>query len=101
MTKLKKNQLNIYTHYAEQHYEDMVRNVNNYELDEKSTTRLLRRECKTCFYLKGDRIVTQAFADYECKNCESKHTYHNGGVPKYCKDCSNEYGICVRCGSEL
>lgn len=99
--KLTENQISINTYWSEDYYKELVRKINDYNLDDKSTTRLSRSECKTCFYLKGNRVVTQAFTEYECGNCESKHIHHNGGVPKYCGKCSDEYQVCVRCGGRL
>lgn len=99
--KISDQQLDINTFWSVQYYEDMLMKIHNYDRDEKSTTRLVRRECKTCFYLKGDRVVLHAFTDYKCDACESEHTHHDSGLPKYCKDCSLEFEICVRCGGKL
>lgn len=99
--KISEQQLHINTSRSKEYYADMLMKIHNYDQDERSTTRLLRRECKTCFYLKGGQVVLQAFTDYNCDACKNEYTHHNGGVPRYCIACSTEFEICVKCGSEL
>ncbi len=101
MNKLTEENIKIHTFWSKRLYKIQTKNILNYELDIYQDNRLKYRECKTCYYLKHDRIVTQAFTDYECLNCGTRHTHHNGGVPRYCTSCSTSFGICVRCGAEL
>jgi hypothetical protein len=102
LEKLTKWNIQHNTFGSELVYEDLIDKIKAYESDNEPTNRIdVRRECKSCYYLKKNRIVTQAYTDYKCWNCDSRHTHHNGGVPRYCVICSIEYDICVRCGSEL
>ena len=79
----------------------LIEKLDHYKRDTKKAQRLERHECKTCYYLLGDRIFGQAFTPYPCGVCHETNSWANTGVPKVCLGCANKLRLCVRCGADI
>lgn len=56
-------------------------------------------ECEDC---KCKNIIAgQAFTKYTCQECDQEFMHHHTAVPKVCKECSEEYNLCERCGKYI
>jgi hypothetical protein len=69
--------------------------------DGEREKRLQVHECAYCYYLRGPRLVGQAFTDWKCLACGVEGSHPNTGVPRYCNACSDAYHLCVECGGDL
>lgn len=97
--KLTKERIERQSKYSDSYCEDIKKRIAAYEKDDKKEQRLSLRECKSYFYLNG--IAGQAFTEYSCLNCNKKDMHPNTNVPKYCRNCSVEHQVCVRCAAKL
>lgn len=101
MYKLTEDEIRKNNHYAKRKFTEMEEMLNGYRFDPKVIKRKESQECKSCFYLRGDRFSTQAFRDYDCRNCGKTSQWHNGDAPRFCSECSNIHNACVRCGANI
>lgn len=67
--------------------------------DESRATRRAHRECRYCWHY-GHGLAGQAFTPFACEACDVEKHHHNTAVPRFCDDCADEHGICVRCGAD-
>lgn len=77
----------------------VFKNVDNMKSDTYKDKRLQSQTCCNCYYLKSGGLVGQAFTDYECSLCEEIFSHPNTGVPQVCERCSNDHGLCRKCGA--
>jgi hypothetical protein len=82
-------------------YDSAIVSATMAQADSDRANRLAARECKVCFYLRGARFTGQAFTDWTCAACGKKDMHANTGVPRYCNDCADGYGLCVECGADV
>lgn len=88
------------TFWTKRYHERLKKKLLECETDSGSIARLHLATCKVCYYLRGG-LAGQAFTSYTCKGCGDVHQHPNTDVPQYCKQCSERYHICIRCGGTL
>lgn len=56
--------------------------------------------CKKCLV---DRcfIAGQGFTKWTCTKCGKEFEHHNTDKPKICKECSEKYNLCEKCGESI
>lgn len=91
-------QKKVATFYSLKTAERMKRRLKEYEDDSDKESRLSRKLCKSCHYLKSS-IAGQAFTKYNCQHCGEEHHHPNTNVPKYCSACSDKFDMCKKCGA--
>ncbi len=58
--------------------------------------------CNNCRQLEQRGLISgQAFTDWTCLKCGREDIHPNTGVPKICKNCSEEYNLCESCGQPV
>lgn len=70
-----------------------------FQEDPRKEFRMENRLCKSCFYSTG--LSGQAFSFSNCKICNKEIVSPNTDVDHYCKECSEKYDICVKCGADI
>lgn len=98
--KLNEEKIKEETRFSEMYYQELKRNLKDYEEDNHQKQRMRSLECKSCFYLKNG-FAGQAFTEFECRNCGDKEYYPNTAVPRYCRKCAEKHQSCVRCAAKL
>lgn len=93
--------INEWTERALLRFDVLQEKLLRFEEDKERELRLKYSNCKTCYYLMGDRIAGQAFTKYICRVCEKEGLYPNTAVPKICAICSDSLHICCDCGADL
>lgn len=101
MNRLTAENIRSNTRMAIRHAEELRERLERYESDVNADQRMTEKLCRTCFYLRPPSIACQAFTSYVCNNCNKADMYHNGNVPKYCKECASEHNACRRCGADI
>lgn len=100
MGNLNKDQIKLNNIWSERYAKNIELLLKKYNEDSDEDMRKSHLKCKTCFYLRSG-IAGQGFTHCICQNCGKGITHHNTDVPKYCKDCSNKYNACVKCGANI
>ena len=57
--------------------------------------------CKKCYWDNKGMVSGQAFTDFECALCGRTDMWHNTDVPKFCRECSEKFNMCQRCGADM
>jgi hypothetical protein len=68
--------------------------------DAQKVKRIEERLCLFCFY-RHSGIHGQAFTAWKCILCDKPDTHHNTGVPELCRECSEAFDLCVKCGGTI
>lgn len=94
--------INMASWGGEERIERLQKGLARALLDESRNQRLTSGFCKSCYYLHST-VAGQASSDRPCKRwgCHARTKWSNTDVPNYCTECSKEFGICRRCGSDL
>lgn len=69
--------------------------------DEDREVRLRDGTCVPCHYVSGTPGGGRAFTSYRCAACGEADRWPTTSVPKVCKRCSDERGICRRCAGSV
>lgn len=70
--------------------------------DPDKTKRIAARQCLTCHYITGYRIVGRMFTAWHCRICmEPQPLRPDTGVPLTCHQCSLVHNLCVSCGASM
>lgn len=80
---------------------EIVESARRAEEDADQTERLKARECKLCFYIRKHRIGGAAMTDAECQGCQKVMGFSSTATDKFCRDCSDKYRVCTRCGADM
>jgi hypothetical protein len=73
----------------------------SYRMDVHKESRLKHQSCRYCYYIRGDRIVGQAFTTYKCGICKQDNSWHNTGIPVLCPECAKKNNLCISCGADI
>ena len=93
--------LQLRTSWAKSTSERLVRGVQEFKTDARMSERLKQRKCRACFYLRGPSVAGQAFTEWTCLGCSKTDMHSCTAVPMLCNECSDKFGACDKCGSDL
>ena len=99
--KRKLREINDVTYHSKKIYQERVKAVLDAEEDIEQKKRILSCECKLCYYIYRQRLAGSAFTKWKCRGCDKTFNHHNTNVPKFCRDCSELYRVCITCGGDL
>jgi hypothetical protein len=89
------------TQRSKEKAEYYIHKVSLYTIDKDKEQRVKGCECRTCYYIYGDRISGQAFTTYECGICHKEDRWSNTNHPEICLNCAKENELCCYCGAKL
>lgn len=81
--------------------EQMRSNLEKFDADPDKETRLSECECRTCYYLRRERLAGHAFTMYRCSHCGEEKRHPNTAVPVICPECARKIQVCTVCGADL
>lgn len=80
---------------------NLMDKVENFQSDVLKDERLRSCKCKSCFYLRSDRIGGAAITTKDCGICLEQMRFASTAVDQLCKVCGVENDLCVQCAGDL
>mgnify|MGYP002521335190 FL=1 len=75
-------------------------NLMDYQEDSEKELREKEKKCKTCYYLKKEKIILDCQTTHICKLCgESFISFDQN--ERICPNCVNEHDVCRHCGQKI
>jgi len=93
--------VNTETFLNARYVNDLRNKLQAVEIDPRKEQRLAQHECRTCFYLRGERLAMQAFWDWTCNLCGVEGTYSCSAHPKLCTKCATDNSLCRECTGDM
>lgn len=69
--------------------------------DPKRKDRILQNLCKTCYYIRNERIGGAAMTTQPCGVCEVPVTYSSTCTDALCAACAKKQELCKHCGADV
>ena len=88
------------TERAKDYVADLIKRAKDCETDSRKKERLVKYECKACFYING-RIGGAAMTNRDCMSCGKTETYASTVTDVLCMDCAKEHNLCKHCGGDI
>jgi hypothetical protein len=98
MTMSAKNMLRA-TEHAREYVRELGRLLRDIEGDRRRNERVLRHECRACFY--PPRIGGGAMTECDCMCCGQTQVYCSTAADQLCMRCAVQHSLCKRCGGDL
>jgi hypothetical protein len=89
------------TNQAKYHADGVIKRARDFEQDEDKKARLKLGLCRTCYYINTGMFAGAAMTDAECGICKSIMHFGSTSVDAICKSCSEDNGICKKCGGDI
>jgi len=79
---------------------NVIKRAEDFQKDVKKKQRLVKGECRACFYL-GSKIGGQTMTTSFCGLCDEEIMNGSTCVDRVCRPCGEAHELCVYCGGDL